>query len=49
MSNHDEDADEYDSQSVQIGLQRVVEGEFAPTDFVTAPGDDRKYIVDQPG
>lgn len=38
------------SQSPNVGLRKVAEGEFAPTDFAVAPGDTtRKYILDQPG
>ena len=38
------------SGSHRIGLAKVVEGEFSPTDFQVAPGEpDRKFIADQPG
>lgn len=33
-----------------IGLRKIAEGSFAPTDFAVAPGEtERKYIVNQPG
>ncbi|NEU58622.1 PQQ-dependent sugar dehydrogenase [Halorussus sp. MSC15.2] len=38
------------SQSPEIGLRKVAEGSFAPTDFAVAPGETtRKYVLDQPG
>ena len=32
-----------------IGLERVASGMAAPTGFEVAPGDDRQFVVDQPG
>lgn len=44
------DVNSADADSFSIGLQKIAEGEFAPTDFIVEPGDsDRTYILDQPG
>lgn len=32
-----------------MGLRKIAEGAFAPTDFAVLPGGSRKFVLDQPG